>query len=168
LTCTGIGRPERKSSLQNFDGTRHVFFLYKCTYIGVRGVESYILISLPSCFTKIHVFVYLFKDDCHHGLQVAPRFPVGLFIPYRKGESEEAARQLHSEQKKLVLEEERVRGVDQQLAALRDRRAALHQENTALSSQLFDMEAQVQTKLQVGRTIRMRKVYERFAHIFVI
>jgi hypothetical protein len=59
-----------------------------------------------------------------------------------------------------VLEEERVRGVDQQLAALRDRRAALQQDNTALSAQLFDMEAQVQTKLQVSRTIR--EVYETF------
>jgi hypothetical protein len=87
--------------------------------------------------------------------------PVGLFSPYRKAESEEAARQLHSEQKNLVLEEERVRGVDQQLAALRDRRAALHQENTALSSQLFDMEAQVQTKLQVSTTIQCEKYMKR-------
>jgi hypothetical protein len=92
-----------------------------------------------------------------NGIFVAVRF---LLVHCRKGESEEAARQLHSEQKKLVLEEERVRGVDQQLAAIRDRRAALHQDNTALSAQLFDMEAQVQTKLQVSRTIR--KVYETF------
>jgi hypothetical protein len=70
--------------------TGPAMFLYKCVHIyGVRGGGGAAPSTLqsplsppiiPSCFTEIH----LFKDDSHHGLQVAPRFPL---LQCRKAES---------------------------------------------------------------------------------
>jgi outer membrane protein TolC len=67
----------------------------------------------------------------------------------RKKASEEAGRQLHAEQKKLVLEEERVRQADQQLATVRNNRVQAQANNDQLRTELTTLEGKVERKLQV-------------------